>query len=315
MKPKSGLLALAAALLLNMPASQAAEPVVEYSFAALGDTPYNTAEEEQFIVMMAEMNRSDLAFAVHIGDFKNATSACVDELYFQRRDWFRLAHHPFIYVPGDNEWTDCWRAFGAARDPLERLGRLREIFHADDFALGQTRLALTRQLDVAGLPGARYPEHARWIHGGVLHATFNLPGPDNHRARMPDEMETRMVAVRDWLKSAFQLARERHLAGVILFFQANPWRRNGQPRNGFAEWLQDLATEAQNYAGNVLLVHGDTHSFQFGPMLVDQAKRRPVTNVTRLEVYGSPAVNWVRVTVTVKGNTASYAITPGSPFR
>ena len=84
---------------------------VQFAFAALGDTPYNTDEEEQFIAMLAELNRSDLAFVVHIGDFKSSTTICSDELYLQRRDWFRLSHHPLVYVPGDNEWTDCWRPF------------------------------------------------------------------------------------------------------------------------------------------------------------------------------------------------------------
>ena len=306
-----------AALLAVSGAASSATPVAtEYSFAALGDTPYNTAEEEQFVVMLAEMNRApDLAFAVHVGDFKASTTACTDELFLQRYDWFRLSHRPFIYVPGDNEWTDCWRPFGAARDPLERLAKLREIFHAGDHALGQTPLPLTRQRDIPGLPGARYPEHVRWLHHGVLHLTLNLPGADNNRSRMPEEAETRMIAVRDWMKTGFQFARERQLPGVVLFIQANPWRRNGLPRLAFAEWLQELATEAQNYPGNVLLVHGDTHEFNFGPALVDPVTRKPVRNVTRLEVYGSPRVNWVRVTVTVKGGIAYFAAEPGSQFK
>jgi len=294
----------------------ASPAATEYAFAALGDTPYNTAEEEQFVVMLAELNRAaDLSFVVHVGDFKASTTACSDELFLQRYDWFRLSHRPFVYVPGDNEWTDCWRPFAAGRDPLERLAKLREIFHSGDMALGQTPLALTRQGEIAGLPGARYPEHVRWIQHGVLHLTLNLPGADNNRTRMPDETETRMIAVRDWMKAGFQYARERQLPGMVIFIQANPWRRNGLPRLAFAEWLQELAMEAQNYPGNVLLVHGDTHEFNFGPALVDPVTRRPVRNVTRLEVYGSPRVNWVRVTVTVKGGVAYFAAEPGSQFQ
>lgn len=287
---------------------------IEYSFAALGDTPYNTEEEQQFIAMLAELNRSALAFAVHVGDFKSATAVCSDELYLQRRDWFRLSHHPFIYVPGDNEWTDCWRPFGAGRDPLERLARLREVFFGTDQALGQSRLALVRQMNVSALPGAHYPEHARWLYGRVLYVTFNLPGGDNNRTRMPDEAAQRLAAVREWMKASFAMARELKLPGIVLFMQANPWRRNGMPRLAFADLLNDIAAEAQAFSGEVLVVHGDTHTFRFGPALVDSVTRRPVKNVTRLEVYGSPVVNWVNVRVTVAGDTAKFTVTPGSRF-
>ena len=34
-----------------------------------------------------------------------------------------------IYVPGDNEWTDCHRANNGGYDPLERLAFLRAMFY------------------------------------------------------------------------------------------------------------------------------------------------------------------------------------------
>lgn len=318
MRRLTRLLAICAALALAPSAGAAPGGVdaerIEYSFAALGDTPYDTDEEEQFIAMLAEMNRAALAFAVHVGDFKSALAICSDELYLQRRDWFRLSHHPFVYVPGDNEWTDCWRPFGAGRDPLERLARLRELFFDTDYTLGQSRLMLVRQAEVASAPAARYPEHTRWVYGRVLYATFNLPGGDNNRTRMPEEAAQRTVAVREWMRTSFAMARDQKLPGVVLFMQANPWRRNGLPRLAFAQVLQDLAAEAQAFAGNVLVVHGDTHTFRFGPALNDPVTRRPVKNVTRLEVYGSPVVNWVRVHVTVQGGSVTFSVTPGSTF-
>lgn len=287
---------------------------VQFAFAALGDTPYNTDEEEQFIAMLAELNRSDLAFVVHVGDFKSSTTICSDELYLQRRDWFRLSHHPLVYVPGDNEWTDCWRPFAAGREPMERLARLRELFWAGDQSLGQSPLSVVRQTGANAPPSLEYPEHSRWTYGGVLFATLNLPGPDNNRTRMPDEAARRTMAVRAWVKTSFALAREQKLPGLVLFMQANPWKRSGVPRPAFAGLLHDFAAEAQTYAGAVLLVHGDTHHFRTGSALVDPGTRRPVSNVTRLEVYGSPVVNWARVVVTVKSGEASFRITPGSGF-
>lgn len=287
---------------------------IEYSFAALGDTPYNTDEEEQFVAMLAEINRSDVAFVIHVGDFKSANAVCDDAVYLQRRDWFSLSHHPFVYVPGDNEWTDCWRPFLSGYDPLERLARLRQLFFGTDQALGQSPLTLERQLEVAAVPGARFPEHARWVYGRVAYATFNLPGGDNNRTRMPEEAARRLAAVREWMKSTFALAHELKLPGIVLLMQADPWRPNGLPRPAFAELLADLASAARHYGGQVLLVHGDTHTYRFDLPLMDPTTRETVRNVTRLEVYGSPVVNWVRVRVTVEGDLCMFTVSPGSRF-
>src|SRR5258705_8746675 len=151
----------------------------DFTFAAFGDTPYSRDEETRFPDFIAELNREKLAFVVHIGDFKNAIDACTDALYAQRRQWFDLSHHPFVYTPGDNEWTDCRRAFADRRDPLERLQKLREVFSSGNESLGQRTIRLERQ-------PKELPEHTRWEHEGVVFITLNAPGPDNN-ARMKDE--------------------------------------------------------------------------------------------------------------------------------
>ena len=79
----------------------------EFTFGALGDTPYTRFEEAHFPGLLAGMGQEDLAFAVHVGDFKAARARCSDETFLQRRNWFNAAPLPFVFVPGDNEWTDC----------------------------------------------------------------------------------------------------------------------------------------------------------------------------------------------------------------
>ena len=161
----------------------------DFTFAAFGDTPYSRDEEARFPGLIAEMNHENLAFVVNIGDIKNALDACTDELYAQRRQWFDLSHHPFIYTPGDNEWTDCRRALADKRDPLERMQKLRSVFSAGTESLGQRPIRLERQ-------SREFPEHARWEHGGVVFITLNAPGPDNN-ARMAEEYAHREKAQRE----------------------------------------------------------------------------------------------------------------------
>lgn len=278
----------------------------DFTFAALGDAPYTPDEESRFVAMIGEMNREPLAFAVHVGDFKSSWSACDDETFLQRRGWFELSHHPFVFVPGDNDWTDCWRAAGAERDPLERLQRLRALFFDAPQTLGQRRFALERQ------GGAHpYPEHARWVHEGVLFATLNVPGGDDNRGRMPEEAERRGRAVHAWTMEAFRIARERALPGVVLLMQTNPWARSGAPRRSYAALLALFAAQARAYDGEVLIVHGDTHRHRVDQPLVDPETRQPLRNVTRVEVFGSPAVNWVRVRVAHAEGRVRFDATPG----
>ena len=281
-----------------------------FTFAALGDAPYYDHEEQPFIEMFAEMNREPLAFAVHVGDFKSGHSVCSDALYQQRRKWFELSRHPFVFVPGDNDWTDCWRRFAGGYDPIERLQALRAVFFSEAVSLGQRPLALTRQSDVdARHP---YPEHARWIHQGVVFATLNVPGSDNNFARDRAEHKARDAAVREWIAQAFRLAHGQQLGAVVLIMQANPWSVLGPRRAAFAPFFETLISETLRFRGEVVLIHGDTHRYRVDRPLLDPGTRRPIRNFTRIEVYGSPSVNWVRVRVERVDGKVEFEATPGS---
>ena len=276
----------------------------EIAFGAFGDVPYNAAEEPQLVQMIAEMNRERLAFAIHVGDFKDARTECSDALFQQRFEAFALSHHPFFFTPGDNEWVDCRRARYAPHDPLERLAKLRAMFFARDSSLGQRTLAAQRQ-------SARgYPENMRWIVDNVVFATLNIPGPNNHAA-LPDESARRTPAVLDWMREAFAAARERKSPALVIATQANLWSGS----SGYADILKTLAAEAKRYEGEILVVHGDTHWFRFDKPLVDPASGQRVENVTRLEVHGSPFVNWSYVTVSVNEGRASFSVVPGGDLR
>ena len=280
-----------------------------FSFALLGDMPYWPDEETQFVDLLREINHEDVAFVVHVGDFKNGSSSCADTVFEQRREMFAASRHALIYLPGDNEWTDCWRPFAGGFDPLERLARLREIFFREPISLGMQPLPLTRQSDAA--TGHPYPEHVRWTHGKVLFAGFNLPGGDNNLRRMPQEHAQRDAAARDWLKQAFALARSQKLGAVVLMMQANPFTESLRPRRGYTEFLELLAHETAGFGGRVLLVNGDTHRHRVDQPLRHPDTREPLPNFTRVEVFGSPRINWVRVRAVEDGVRIGFEVSPG----
>ncbi|HTE15478.1 MAG TPA: hypothetical protein VK642_10415 [Burkholderiales bacterium] len=275
----------------------------DFTFAALGDTPYTEEEESRFVSMIAEINREKLAFAVHVGDFKSGWSPCSDAVYLQRRDWFALFHQALIYTPGDNEWTDCWRALGAARDPLESLKKLRSLFFTDGYSLGQQKIALARQ-------SAAYPEHARWAHEGIVFATLNVPGSSNN-ARMPEEFTARSDAVNAWIAGTFDIARKQARGAVVLVIHANPFAVDGRIRKNYTGLLNTITKETLNFSGEVLLIHGDTHRYRMDQPLMIPQTNRLLKNFTRLEVFGYPSVNWVRVRVSQQDGKVAFTTSPG----
>ena len=280
-----------------------------FSFALLGDVPYSPDEEAAFTSMLREIDREDLAFVVHVGDFKNGWSSCGDAVFAQRKAFFNASRHALIYLPGDNDWTDCWRLLAGGYDPSERLAKLREMFFGGTLSLGMHPLPLMRQSDAAvALP---YPEHVRWVRGKVLFAGFNVPGGDNNLSRMPEEHARRDAAARDWLKQAFALARSGQADAVVVLIHANPFTSSLRPRRGYTGFLDLLANETAGFDGQVLLVHGDTHHYRTDQPLRHPATNEPLHNLTRVEVFGSPHVNWVRVRVAEDGRHVRFAVAPG----
>ena len=297
------LIALALAGAAN--AAVGADPL--FTFAAFGDTPYNDEEEAAFPDFIAGLNREDLAFAVHVGDFKSAVSACTDARYLQRREWFALSHHAFAYVPGDNDWLDCRRAIFDSRDPGERLQKLRAIFFRSGNGSGQAALQAIRQSDVSR---HAYPEHLQWQRQGVLFVTLNIPGPNNN-SRDPAEQGPRNEAVSAWLDASFRSARERGLRAVVVFMHAAPWTPEGTPRRAFRPLLEQLERETLRFGRSVLLVHGDDHQYLVDRSLRIRKDRSPIENFTRVEVFGSPGMNWVRIRVSEDAGRITFRVTPG----
>lgn len=289
-----GLLALLAGV-------ASAQPV---AFGLFGDMPYSHWEREQLPDLIAEMDSEDLAFVVHDGDIKNGSSVCSDEVLRDILGVFQASRHPLVYVPGDNEWTDCHRNNNGGYDPLERLGKLRELFFASDSALGQRPMKLERQSRAPAF--ASYRENVRWETGGALFVGLNLPGSENNysgttRGGGPvPEFIARSAANRAWLAQAFAKARAKRLVGIMIVIQADPDFEDvdaGRPRAGYREFLTQLREETQAFAGQVVLVHGDSHRHQINQPMTDPVSKEVISNFTRVETFGYPFFGWIKASV------------------
>ena len=277
-------------------------PPGSVSFALMGDLPYNPAEESKFEQLLREVEaEGDLAFAVHVGDFKGGGTSCTDALFERRRAQFDASRHPFFFVPGDNEWVDCRRPENGGADSLERLARLRQVFFAQPSSLGRKRIAARAQSaclapPVEGCGCGAHPENLAWSLAGVAFVTLNVTGTENNVGF--DGANDREAACRDhangrWLAAAVDSALESSASELVVIVQANPWWSLNRGHERFVAQLQGATAR---FGKPVLLVHGDTHTYR-----VDH----PLPGVTRVETYGSPFVGWVKVTI-APGHAAPF---------
>ena len=320
-----------AAILFAAAGSAARADGPTFAFGLWGDLPYARSNDQPKIApLIADMNAADIAFSIYDGDIKDGSSKCTDDVYEDAIRMFDSLQKPAVYVPGDNEWTDCHRTNNGGYDNLERLDHIRKAMFAGTESFGATRMALDHQ----GKPGEKFAENTRFVHGGIVFVGLNVPGSNNNKvgdkdctaksARTPAQCAADNVeyAERDaaniaWVHEAFDLARQQKAAGIVLVLQADPWfdlpetegvdERQAASADGYTNFLARLVEETRAFAGQVLFVHGDTHFFKLDKPLIKQDQL--LENFTRLETFGSPNAHWVKVTVD-PAERAVFAVHP-----
>lgn len=300
-----------------------------FSIGLWGDMPYARNDDADKIPrLIASMNAEPLAFTVFDGDSKDGSTPCIDErIGKDTAALFSSLKHPTIYVLGDNEWSDCHRLSNGGYHSLERLAYLRKNLFADDFSFGQNKLKLQRQ-------EKPYVENSRWQYGGVMFVGLNVPGGNNNKVNAkncPDPVSSartqkdcdaanaeylaRDVANNRFLQQAFVQAKADKLAGVMVIIQADPGfdlpetpvkdERQSPNVDGYNNFLATLIEETEAFAGQVVLVHGDTHSFKIDKPL--HSPTRLLKNFSRVQTFGSPHIHWVKATIdTTTANVFSF---------
>jgi len=273
-----------------------------FDFALIGDQQYRPSTEPEFLRLMRAIDTAHVEFVVHVGDFKAGATPCTDSLFSLRRQQFNQSAHPFVFLYGDNEWSDCYMP---PFETLERLGKLRTLFAAGDQSLGLSTIALERE---SVLPTyAAYVENVRWERGGVLFVGLNVPGTSQtyHRNDAENQAyEERTAANVAWLDDSFRRAADRGMRGVMVLMQANPMfdrsLLSNEAKQRFAEHdpiLRALERNTRAFGKPVVLVHGDYHYFEIDMPMRDSTTRQVVKNFTRVQVFGDPNAHWVRGTV------------------
>lgn len=298
-----------------------------YEIGLFGDMPYGDYGRAHYPAFLRDMNSEHLAFSAFDGDIKSGGEPCYatfdgsaqvagqpDVYRYALRRFDRL-EAPLVVVPGDNEWTDCDRTkIDPHFDANGRLAYERRIFYPTDQSLGQRTLTLTRQ-------STAYPENVRWTAGRVTYIGLNVPGSDNNWvdpardgtsegpvAESHREYRARNRANLAWLGTSFAAARHADSKAVMIVIQADMWDPEAAAENAlvhFEDTKDALARLAIDFHRPVVLVNGDSHSFEIDKPLTDAATTNAagedgpnvIENFTRVTTFGESQSHWVSATV------------------
>jgi hypothetical protein len=175
------------------------------------------------------------------------------------------------------------------------------VFFADRWSLGRMRIETLSQERCLQPPPegcgcAAHPENRFWTQAGVRFVTLNIPGSDNNVGfdhASDEEARCRNEANRRWLEQAVRASAQSQTRALVVLIQANPWDSKKPVYRDFLRQLEDAARRVRK---PLLLVHGDTHTQRVDAPFKDSLDNT-ILNMTRLEVYGSPFVGWVKITV------------------
>jgi hypothetical protein len=313
-------------------ASMSAAAGSAFSFGLWGDMPYKKAgDDPKLPAVLQSINASDIAFSMYDGDIKDGSSKCTDDIYTDALKMFGTMKKPVVYVPGDNEWTDCHRINNGGMDGLERLSHLRKVMFPTLDSLGQVTMPLEHQ----GKLGAKFVENTRFNHGSITFVGINMPGSNNNLVLSASDCgkkSARKSAQCDagnaeylerddanvaWLAESFAQAKAKNSRGLVLVVQSDPgfdlpeteeFDESTQPQvSGYRNFMSKLAEQTKGFKGEVLFVHGDTHFFKLDKPLFDPTHM--LTNFTRLQTFGSPSLHWVKVKVD-PASTSVFQVEP-----
>jgi hypothetical protein len=196
------------------------------TYAVIGDFPYGPQKRAELPALVDLINADPLVERVlHVGDIKaGSNSDCSDAYFADIRQQFDRFDDPFVYTPGDNEWTDWHVQFknNGLYTPTERLIAARNVFFPEvgrTLGVRSARVVSQAEVDPAN---AQYVENVMWRHADVVFASVNITGSDNDTApwasplppnaasfpSQAEEQATRAQATRAWIARAFETAKE-----------------------------------------------------------------------------------------------------------
>ena len=279
-----------------------------------------------------------MRLVLHVGDIHSGSQPCTgaglsplpakaDPTYNEKiLAFFESFKDPFVYTPGDNEWTDGHKTkeFSSGA-PLNELAAVRDLFFPNPgVTLGDRKMQVLTQanaFDPAHPADAQFVENVMWEQEHLVFVTLNLPGSNNdglpwaapfanEPARIAEAAQRTLADLR-WLDAAFDRAEKEDARAMLIGVQADMWDpaaviAGGDGLGNYTIFVHELAQRSLRFGRPVLLINGDSHVFGADRPLADPNSATglvhntpAVPNLTRITVEGSTTApaEWLRLTI------------------
>ena len=232
------------------------------TFYAMGDVPY-APEEDLLLPKQIAAVPDDAAFVVHLGDIKNGSTPCNEQVYAKVAGMLRKSAHRVFIVPGDNEWNDC-------QEPVPAWDFWVKYFMKFD-RHWESPLKVARQTE--------RQENFAFTHKGVLFIGINLVGGRVNDAAEWKKRHQQNIA---WIDR--QLKTEGNASSSLVLFG------HAQPAVKHADFFGPFCESAEAYEKPILYIHGDGHRWI-------QDRPFPAKNILRVQVDQGGIASPVKVMV------------------
>ncbi len=312
------------------------------SLAVFGDWPYSQNLKDSAPLLIESVNNDPkVSLVMHVGDIHSGSMPCTGAFLTPtpatsvptwNQDIYNLFEQfkdPFVYTPGDNEWTDCHKTKEfTSGAPLNELRAVRNLFFgAPGYTLGGRKKQVISQqaaFDRNHGTDAQFVENVMWQESQVLFVTLNVPGSNNDHlpwsggtAAVPgapypakafldetaraQEVLDREAANLRWLSQAFATATANDAKAILIGVQADMWdpaavAAGGDGLDGYDQFVQQLARLARDFGKPVLLINGDSHLYGADQPLSTAFYTQPGGIGDRHHV-GFAVPNFTRITV------------------
>ncbi len=236
----------------------------EFKVAVVGDTPYKRSDWKILRSKFQQLEDSGYQLLIHVGDIKRGVLPCLKRRYKRIHNLLEKSTVPYLIIPGDNEYNDCY-----CRGPKRalKLWRKHTLNSQPDLLFNISR---SNQL----------PENFSFIKDSVLFIGINNVGGRIHNEQ---EWKNRTLSNINWLKNSIYF--QDHLVKSIVIFS------HAAPKNDFGLYqvLQQISIKLSN---PIFFIQGDIHTFSI-------KENWDNTRMTRLVVDNGNELSMFR-TLTIK---------------
>ncbi len=276
-----------------MATTEVSDTVSNVRFAVYGDMPYRQNDEVDFFgkLMPALVGGSNIPFVIHVGDIgrpgdgsgNDRFDSCSGSLRkFTLAQWNRL-NRPLVFLPGDNDWTDCnpnrvckgTPNCSSDLNPLNELKKVRTLFKSHTSLV--QRDEETFDDGHSWSDGIEYDQHIAYLSLTIVGSDngYVPPGVANatalNTAASARELATldRINRIGDWLDDTNIFKALIVTMHVDLFHGESDWdlncerRDSSKTRQPYKEICVSLKHLSNFLRLPVLIVHGDTNAHCF----------------------------------------------------